>query len=220
MVTPEFRIKSPPVFSSCRAPPVAVTLSATVMVSVEVITEAPPTVTPTTGPMPPICRVPLSSRYRLPVISASRLFTATLSSDPEPPAFPVASRISAPVVIRLVPVMEPFVASRAAVPDVVTGALTAIVPALISRLPAPTLVAKVWKLTASSVPALTVRFALNPPPTPWTLTVSAPKPPPTSVLIVKFAVGLLNVVVSPRVELTLVCPPPASITVIVSAPPT
>ena len=47
------------------------------------------------------------------------------------------------------------------------------------------------------------------------LIVSAPVP----ALIVSEVSGVLNVVVSPRLELAVVVPPPPSVTSIVSAPP-
>ncbi|QDT26118.1 hypothetical protein Enr10x_14170 [Gimesia panareensis] len=196
MIARAFRLKLPPVFCSSRFPPVAVTFSVTVMVSVDVITEAPPTDTPVSPPAAPICRVPASSAYRLPSTSASRLVTARLSSDPEPPALPVASSVNNAAVTRLVPVIEPLVASRATSPEVVTAASKVMLPALMSTSPEVTLVAFVWKVTASSVPALTVKLASNRLSTPSICTLSAPVP--SVVLMITLLVALRKVTDSPN----------------------
>ncbi|QDT84151.1 hypothetical protein MalM14_18030 [Gimesia chilikensis] len=135
---------------------------------------------------------------------SSTLFTASRSMLLAPAAILPASAKT---------MVSPALMSTA--PVVVTAPFTLTSSALMVVLPLPR-VSAAARLTVSSLPSpLIIILAAKAGSSELMLTISSPLP----ALIVSVPVGLLNVVSSPAVELTVVCPPPASVTVMVSLTP-
>ena len=98
-------------------------------------------------------------------------------------------------------------------PVVVTAPLTLMSSVLTVKFPLPRVTEPVARVTVSSSSSpLMMISAVKAVSKELTITRSSPSP----ALIVRVPVGLKKVNTSPDVELTVVCPPPASVTVMVS----